>query len=216
MELTVPYFVYLAASDGDEIIWAQMLMVVMLAAGGGIYAFIRIRPGSRRGSRGLLLNHRNIFNRGIDAVSRLIKTAHRQISLKRPAPPQSPGEYSVINRTSKINYQTPAIIEEVIKSGAKRRDLKSGMELLAGSFLVKIIESRRAGISADGLDIEMQKMCFAEMMRRNEFEALSSEALKAYTIDEAGLYGKAIQRQAMEELFSRTGQQDSLKSVQPR
>jgi hypothetical protein len=209
MELTVPHFVYLAASDGEETIWAQMLLVVMLAAGGGIYAFIKTRPGSRRGNRGPISTHRNIFNRGIDGVSRLIQTAGRQIPLKRPAPLQSPGEYHVINQTSNINYRAPVISEAVVKSEAKRRDTKSGMELLAGGFLVKIIESRRAGISADGLDIEMQKMCFAELMRRRELAEVSSGALRVYTIDEAGLYGKTIQRQAMEELFHRTGQQDS-------
>ena len=35
MELTVPRFVYLAASDGEEAFWAQLLMIVMLAAGAG-------------------------------------------------------------------------------------------------------------------------------------------------------------------------------------
>jgi hypothetical protein len=201
--------VYLAAGNNEETIWAQMLMVVMLAAGGGIYAFIKTRPGSRRGNRGPVSTHRNIFNRGIDGVSRLIQAAGRQIPLKRPALLQSSGEYHVINRTSNINYQAPVISEAVVKSEAKRRDTKSGMELLAGSFLVKIIETRLAGIPASGLDIEMQKMCFAELMRRRELAAVSSEALRAYIIDEAGLYGKTIQRQAMEELFHRTGQQDS-------
>jgi hypothetical protein len=208
-KVTVPYFVYLAASDGDEIIWAQMLMVVILAAGGGIYAFIKTRPKSRRSSRGLISVHRRIFNRGIDGVSRLIKTASKQIPLKRPILPQSPGGYLVINQTPKINYQTPAIVEAVVKPEAKRRDLKSGMELLSGSFLVKVIESRNDGICADGIDIEMQRMCFAELLRRNELEAVSSEALKVYTVDEEGNYGKTIHRQAMEELFRRTGPQNS-------
>jgi hypothetical protein len=216
MELNVLHFVYLAASDGDETIWVQMLMVVILAAGGGIYAFIKTRPGPRRGSRGPISIHRNIFNRGIDGVSRLIKTTGRQIPLNRPAPLQGPGERRVISRTSNINYQTPAVIETVVQSDTqrsggpasetKKRDLKSGMELLQGGFLVKIVEQPA---NAAGLDIEMQKMCFAEMQRRNELEAVSSEALETYTIDEAGHYGKTIQRQAMEELFRRTAQQHS-------
>jgi len=216
MELTVPHFVYLAASDGEETIWAQMLMVVMLAAGGGIYAFIKTRPGSHRGSRGPISTHRNIFNRGIDGVSRLIQTAGRQIPLKRPAPQQLAAENAQTALESPqlyvggLNPQDkpgglPVLAAKLSHVGAKRRDLKSGMELLGGSFLVKIIETRLAGIPAAGLDIEMQKMCFAELMRRRELSAVSSEALRTYTIDEAGLYGKTIQRQAMEELFHRTG-----------
>ena len=208
IKVTVPYSVYLAASDGEEAFWAQLLMVVMLAAGGGIYAFVKTRPASRRGKRGPISIHRNILDHGIERVSRLIKTAGKRISLKRPAPQQSPGEYRVITQMPEINYQTPAIVETVVKSGAKGRNLKSGMELLTGGFLVKMIESRFAGAAA-GLDIEMQKMCFAEMKRRNELEAVSSEALKIYIVDKAGHFGKTIQRQAMEELFRRTGQQVS-------
>ena len=208
IKVTVPYSVYLAASDGEEAFWAQLLMIVMLAAGGGIYAFIKTRPASRRGKRGPISIHRNILDHGIERVSRLIKTAGKRISLKRPAPQQSPGEYRVITQMPEINYQTHAIVETVVKSGAKGRNLKSGMELLTGGFLVKMIESRFAGAAA-GLDIEMQKMCFAEMKRRNELEAVSSEALKIYIVDKAGHFGKTIQRQAMEELFRRTGQQVS-------
>ena len=206
--MTVPRFVYLAASDGEEAFWAQLLMIVMLAAGGGIYAFIKTRPKSRR-SRWPISIHRKIFNRGIDGVSRLIKTACKQIPLRRPILPQNTGGYPVIKQMPEINYQTPAIVETVLRTEAKRRDLKSGMELLSGSFLVKVIESRNDEIQADRVDIEMQKMCFAEMKRRNELEAVSSEALKAYTVDEAGNYGKTIHRQAMEELFRRTGPQNS-------
>jgi hypothetical protein len=207
--LTIPYFVYLAASDGDEAIWAQMLMVVILAAGGGIYAFIKTRPKSRRRSRWPISIYHNIFNRGIDGASRLIKNVGRRIPLERPALMQTPGNHRAINQIPEIKHKVPAAIEASVKPGAKMRDLKSGMELLSGSFLVKVIESRNDGICAEGIDIEMQKMCFTEMKRRDELEAVSGEALKTYTVDEAGHYGKTIRRQAMEELFHRTGRQDS-------
>jgi hypothetical protein len=209
IKLTVPHFVYLAASGGEEAIWAQMLMVVLLAAGGGIYVFIKTRPKFRRSSRAPISIYHNIFNRGIDGISYFIKNVGRRIPLKRPAMMQNPGNHRAINQIPEINYKAPATIETNVKPGAKRRDLKSGMELLSGGFLVKVIESRNDGICDDGMDIEMQKMCFAEMKRRNELEAVSSEALKAYTVDEAGHYGKTIHRQAMEELFRRTGPQNS-------
>jgi hypothetical protein len=211
IKVTVPYSVYLAASDGEEAFWAQLLMIVMLAAGGGIYAFIKTRPKSRRSSRGPISINHKIFNRGMDGVSRLIKTAGKQISLKRPALQQLTAEHAEdAEKKYKINSARSAVSAvKLSHAEAKRRDLKSGMELLSGSFLVKVIESRNDGIYADGIDIEMQKICFAEMKRRNQLEAVSSEALKAYTVDKAGYYGKTIHRQAMEELFRRTGRQVS-------
>ena len=234
--MTVPHFVYLATGDNEETIWAQMLVVVVLAAGAGIYMFVKTRPGSRRGKMRQAATSHGIINGGITHVTHFLQTIGRQIPSTQPTLQQKSGGYLIINQTPKINYQAPSVIEAVIQpdtqrnkkpasdtqhssvlvsntqrsvgsvSAAKRRNLKNGMELLEGSFLVKIIEQP---IDTSGLDIEMQKMCFAELMRRSELAMVSSEALKVYTIDEKSLYGKIIRFQAMEELFRRTGEKDS-------
>jgi hypothetical protein len=215
-ELTVPHFVYLAASSGEETIWAQMLVLIVLAVGGGIYAFIKTRPGSRRGRMGPVVTSHGIIGSGITRVSHFLQTVSKQIPSDKSIPLQNADENDAINQTSLINYQAPAVSEAVLQHNIRpgrgpaakspRRDLKNGMELLESSFLVKIIERP---VDADGLDIEMQKLCFAELMRRRELAAISSEALKVYTLDKAGFYGKIIRRQAMEELFQRTSEKDS-------
>lgn len=218
--MAVSYFVYLAASDGEEAIWAQMLVVVLLAAGGGIYAFIKTRPLSHKSRAGLAEANHNIVNRGIVEVSRFIQTVGRQI------PTQRAGKNQAVNKTSQINDYTPAVTRAAIQPdtrqnrkavldtqpdkspplGTGKRDLEKGMELLDSGFLARVIEQ---AVDADGLKIEMQKMCFAELMRRRELAAISSEALRAYTLDKNNFYGKIIQRQAMEELFHRTGEKGS-------
>jgi hypothetical protein len=43
MELAIPYFVYLAAGDSEETLWVQLLVILVLAAGGGIYTLSRSR-----------------------------------------------------------------------------------------------------------------------------------------------------------------------------
>jgi hypothetical protein len=76
------------------------------------------------------------------------------------------------------------------------------MELLAVDFLVGVVE--RTGLS-DQRDITMQRLCFAELVRRGGLRAVASYALKVYILDGEEFYGKSIQCEAMRELSSRTG-----------
>ena len=50
----------------------------------------------------------------------------------------------------------------------------------------------------------MRRLCFAELARRGELWTLASNALKIYTLDEDGFYGKVIRCEAMAELAGRT------------
>ena len=141
----------LAAGDSEDAFWVQLLVVVILAAGVGIYGVVKSRA-------------KRIEQESSDeAIEALIE---------QPAP------------------------------FAKRRDLTSGMELLARDFLVGVVE--RSG-EADQRDITMQRLCFAELSRRGELWAAASNALKAYVIDEGKLFGKEICCEAMRELAERTG-----------
>jgi hypothetical protein len=83
----------------------------------------------------------------------------------------------------------------------RRRDLSGGMELLARNFLVSVVERTD---SPDQRDIEMRRLCFTELGRRVELWAIASTALKVYTLDEDGFYGKTIRCEAMAELAGRT------------
>jgi hypothetical protein len=84
---------------------------------------------------------------------------------------------------------------------ARQEDLESGMELLELDFLLGIIENAEGD---DKNDVTMRKLCFNEVMRRQQQNEIDSLALKVYSINENNLYGKTIQCEAMRELSLRT------------
>lgn len=83
----------------------------------------------------------------------------------------------------------------------RQRNLSGGMELLSGNFLASVVEQTA---SADTRDVEMRRLCFAELIRRGGLSSLTSDALKVYILDEGRFYGKVIRSEAMAELAGRT------------
>ncbi len=143
--------IVLGAAEDEGTFWIQLLMVVILAAGVGIYGLVK-------------------------------------------------------SRAKRLEQETrDEIIETIIEPPeplVKKRNLSGGMELLARNFLVGVVEQTD---SPDQRDIEMRRLCFAELVRRGELWAIVSNALKIYTLDEDGFYGKVIRCEAMAELAGRTG-----------
>ena len=142
--------IVLGAVEDEGTFWIQLLMVVILAAGVGIYGLVKSR------------------------VKRVEQEAHDEIIETIIEPP---------------------------KPIVKKRTLSGGMELLARNFLVGVVEKTD---SPDQRDIEMRRLCFAELVRRGELWALASNALKVYTLDKDEFYGKIIRCEAMAELAGRT------------
>ena len=86
--------------------------------------------------------------------------------------------------------------------GQKRgKVLSSGMELLELDFLLMTVENTNG---SDSNDVNMRRMCFTEILRREQIQEIDSNALAVYSINPDSLYGKAIQCQAMMELAART------------
>jgi hypothetical protein len=81
------------------------------------------------------------------------------------------------------------------------RDLHSGMELLESDFLLRVVETNK---EKDEADIHIRKLCFTELLRRNELGKADSAAVKIYAINQDNRYGKKIQCGAMKELSGRT------------
>lgn len=81
------------------------------------------------------------------------------------------------------------------------RDLGSGMEMLEMDFLLSVVENTKGD---DKNDVTMRKLVFNELTRREEVDAVDSNTLKVYTVDEDHLYGKNIQCEAMKKLVERT------------
>jgi hypothetical protein len=161
----------LAAADGEDAIYLQLLVVVILAAAGGVYTLARSR--ARKGRPWHL--------------------------------PRKPAFLSQLTSPRSAASQTAATVEPAVSEipAPKKRDTKTGLEIVNREFLVEVVERTDA---VDNLDISMRSMCFDELVRRNELSALSSEALKVYVLNESEFFSKTIRREAMTQLAGRTGQ----------
>lgn len=158
--------IVMGAVEDEGTFWIQLLMMVMLAAGVGIYILVKSR------------------------VKRIERQTHDETIETIIAPPKP-------RATGNTSPERPAVSE--IKP--RQRDLSGGMELLARNFLTGVVEQTN---SPDQRDIEMRRLCFTELGRRGELWAIASTALKVYTLDEGGFYGKIIRCEAMAELAGRT------------
>ncbi len=81
------------------------------------------------------------------------------------------------------------------------RDVSSGMELLDLDFMLDTVENVEA---SEPTDIQMRKLIFTEILRTERLHELDSSALKAYAVNQGGLFDKDIQCEAMKELTERT------------
>lgn len=95
----------------------------------------------------------------------------------------------------------PPGVEKLRADLGRERDLTSGMEVLELDFLLGVVENTRGD---DKNDVMMRKLVFNELFRRQQLDAVDSSALKVYAVDDANLYGKDIQCEAMKKLTERT------------
>lgn len=86
---------------------------------------------------------------------------------------------------------------------ARGEDLDSGMELLELDFLLGVIETTDGD---DKYDVTMRKLCFKEVLRKDQQNEIDSIALRVYALNDSNLYGKELQCEAMKELSLRTEQ----------
>jgi hypothetical protein len=184
----------LGAVEEEGTFWIQLLMIVILAAGAGVYITIKSRT------------KRNIRETADETIENIIQTP-KSFAKSTPLPLPVSAAPSVSERPPVFGITritaAPRRIEWPAAGETKspRKNISSGMELLSRNFLVNIVEHTD---SPDRRDIEMRCLCFNELNRRGELWSLASTALKIYTLDEDGFYGKVIRREAMVELAGRT------------
>jgi len=94
-----------------------------------------------------------------------------------------------------------AAAEKLRSELSKEKDLVGGMEMLELDFLLGVVENTRGD---DTNDVTMRRLSFNELHRREQLDAIDSNALKFYAINEGNLYGKSIQCEAMKKLAERT------------
>ncbi len=93
----------------------------------------------------------------------------------------------------------------------KTSDREDGLELLDLPFLIKVV-----GNVGDGEehDIQMRKIAFSELVRREQLNHIEGIVLKVYAKNSKNLFGKSIQCQAIAELAGRTNGKRHAKSTQ--
>ncbi len=200
---------YLAAGDGEETFWIQLLVMVILATGIGIFGIIKKHKIARHSKNVVSVR----YNSATRLLSKMLNGLARRKSELRQALLPAIGR----TRTKLVmifNFVSSKVtgrddLSEA-KSGTARpdspvkrekRDFNAGMELLTREFLVEVVE--RTG-TVEMQDVTMRNLCFTELVRRDELWAVSSDALKTYTLDREGAFNKSVRYQAMKELAGRT------------
>lgn len=181
-------------SEGDDTIWVQMLVIVILAVFLGIFSLARARANKFKGNdQHLSEHHRYRQNHSGQLVAH-----HELLSATQTA-------VSNINEKKKLVGKT--LKESAIE---KEKDLHSGMELLGQDFLLRVIEN--ANGDGDEKDVTMRKLNFKELLRRGKLDQIDSKSLREYAINKGNLYGKDIQFEAMKNLAERTAKGNKHKS----
>jgi hypothetical protein len=108
-----------------------------------------------------------------------------------------------LHPSGSTSSEATAVKTKPAATKARGEDLESGMELLELDFLLSIIENTDGD---DKYEVTMRKLCFKEVLRRDQQNEIDSQAVKAYAVNENNLYGKDIQCEAMKELSARTEQ----------
>jgi len=196
--------VILAASNsgGEDTIWMQMLVLVILAASVGIYGLVKARAkqfGEQEqdytGGAGSAQTQPSWRNRALrelkdKRIGVFSKAAQSKALIEEPV-----FDFGAGDITSKEKPRS-----ELGKERGK--DLAGGMEMLEQDFLVRTVEKTKGD---DNDDVMMRKLSFNELLRRGQLKAADSSALKVYAVNKGNLYGKDIQYEAMKELAERTG-----------
>jgi hypothetical protein len=178
-------------SEGDDTIWVQILVLVILAVSIGIFSLAKTKANKVKGyNQHSSQRHRHWqIQPGLNAHSELLSSA----------PTVGPN----VNEHNRQDGLRQKFVGKTLKKLARERekDLHSGMELLGLDFLLSIIENTNGD---NEKDVIIRKLNFKELLRRGKLNQADSNALKIYAINKGNLYGKDIQREAMKSLAERT------------
>jgi hypothetical protein len=184
--------------DGEDTIWMQMLVLVVLVVLLGVGSLIKTRVSSFKDEQ-----------QNYPAGARSPHTQHRW--LIKPLRELKKNRLGILTAQSKATIKEPVLFDTPDAAGRERpkgeaarergRDLAGGMEMLKLDFLLSVVENAEGD---DKNDVMMRKLNFNELLRREQLNEIDGNALKVYAVDEGNLYGKDIQCQAIKELAVRT------------
>ena len=180
----------------------QMLVLVILAASLGVYAFIKNRSYNRKENEQDLEETSPGYTKSSWRPLRPRKNISNQ---KYPTKIQDLRAHTAkVSKSTIVSFVNPDITGQTTynKSAGKGvRDTKSGIELLELALLLHIVHNTKG---RDEKDITMRKLAFNELLRRKNQNCIDGGALAVYAVNKGRLYDKAIQCEAMRELAQRT------------
>jgi len=183
-------------NGGNDAFWVQLLVIVVLAAGIGVYCLVR-----KRTHKGEEQEDYTSYESAAGGQRRWrwkIQPLHKSHSeAKTTVGTPAPTAYQSKLRTERVRKQRVF----GFASDEKGRDLHSGMELLELGFLLSVLEDMS---SAEVSDVTMRRLSFEEILRRDKLNRVNSKVLKIYAKDEQGFYDSQIQCEAMKQLNQRT------------
>jgi len=198
--------------DGEDTIWMQMLVFVLLAVLLAMGHLIKTKANSLKNQR---------QDRPEDGLAKGTRRRRRTVALK-----ELKDKYLGILRTAQLKT---AVEKPVLglnapdtagrdkprsePAGERGRDLHSGMEILELDLLLSIVEKTEGD---DEKDVTMRELNFKELRRREQLAAVDSEALKVYAVNKGNLYSRAIQCEAIKELTIRTARKSKHSSPSSR
>jgi len=195
-------------SDGEDTIWMQILVLVILVVLLGIFSLARAKANKfkendqdypQNAPTRASQHHRHWQIQHLPG-----RSAHRELSSSVPTVGPDVNKYKKIEQPV-LDFDAPDTAaqvkskKELAKQGEK--NLHSGMELLELNFLLSIVENVNGD---DEKDVIIRKLNFKELLRRGKLNQANSNALKIYAINKGNLYGKDIQCEAMKNLAERT------------
>ena len=185
-------------SDGEDNIWMQMLVFVILAASLGVYSLVKTRAKQSGVQKQYYpAGVRNPQTRGFRQTKRLkeLKDKCVGIFLKTAQPTvvieEHPFDLGAADTAGERKRKSEP---------GSERDLTGGMEMLELDFLLSVVEKTEGD---NERDVMMRKLGFNELLRREQLKAVDSNAIKVYAVNEGNLYGRNIQCGAMKELAER-------------
>ncbi len=210
-----------ASIDGEGVFWMQMLMLLVLAGGCGVYSLVKSsgRRVDKQRRYITVKGHIDTMNWRDKSIERLKEIKRRTANTGRRVL-HTKAAVKVIDKIIEAGrsatdttpqdalfHRTPSSTGRLTAGGRAgtlqkaTRNTFGGMELLGLDFLLEVVERMEEDSE---YDLTMQKLVFSELARRGQLGKADSRALVAYATDEKGVYGKKIQRAAMEELAGRT------------
>jgi hypothetical protein len=221
-------------SGGEDTVWIQILVLVMLAASWGIYSLIKTRAKKFKGQQqdsledtGSAGTHRRWrwqiqpSPRDIThskTIARKSVTKIQEIRLHSPKPPEEVQSPSLAPATEAHADEAKEFVGKPLKEMEDKRTgnlfettqpktRERGKDLHSGMELLELDFLLSIVENTKGRvknDVRMRKLSFNELRRREQLNEADSNALKVYAINKGNLYGKNIQRGAMKELSERT------------